>query len=102
MRNSIHSTMMMVLHTVIRATAAGRPGRAASSLRRKPPREAPRLLASTLAVMAYHHCGRGADANQVVRRIVEDHAHRKALGDNHPFEPIVHSRQARGAAVGRL
>jgi len=70
--------------------AIGRVGRAASSVRRKPHREAPRLLASTSTVMAHHHGGRGADANQVVRRIIEYHAYRKALGDNYPFEPIVH------------
>src|SRR5258708_15599073 len=102
MRNSIHSTTIAVLQTVIRATEASRPGRDANSLPKKPLREAPGMVKSTPAVMAYHHGGRSADANQVVRGIVEDHAHGEALGHDHPLERLIHSRQARGASIGGL
>src|SRR4051812_8977063 len=102
MRNTIHSTMIAVLHTVIRATAAIRPGRAASSLRRKPRRAAPALTVSTPAVMAYHHSGCGTDTNQVIGWIVEQHAHGETLSDDDPFEGLVHRRQSGRAGIGGL
>src|SRR5258708_32820931 len=102
MRKTIQRTTIAVLHTVIRATEARRPGRIASSRPKKPRREVPGLVISTPAVMAYHHGGRSADANQIVRWIVEEHAHGETLGHDHPFKRLFHRRKARGTRISRF